>query len=96
MYIHKHAYIHTYIYVYIYIYMLGRTLLHVALPVEHPRGDLELQRVADDRHDLVDLVGIYVCVYCVGLYVYMYTRISPLSLSLSIHTYVYIYIYTYT
>ena len=27
-------------------------VLHVALTIEHPRGDLELQRVADDRHNL--------------------------------------------
>jgi len=27
-------------------------ILHIALTIEHPRRDLELQRVADDRHDL--------------------------------------------
>merc|ERR1740138_48622 len=37
--------------------LLGRlAILHVTLTIEHPRGDLELQRVADDCDDLIDLV----------------------------------------
>merc|ERR1740130_537651 len=35
----------------------GLAILHVALPIQHEGWDLELEGVADDRHNLIDLVS---------------------------------------
>merc|ERR1719162_2240369 len=38
------------------VLLAGLAILHATLTIEHPCWDLELQWVADHRHDLIDLV----------------------------------------
>merc|ERR1740117_258918 len=41
------------------VFLPGLAVLHAAATIEHPGRDLELQRVADDGHHLIDLVGAH-------------------------------------
>jgi len=36
--------------------LTGLAILHIAVPVEHPCWDLELLRIVDDSHNLIDLI----------------------------------------
>merc|ERR1719181_857431 len=39
------------------IFLAGLPILDVTLPIQHPRWNLELQRIANHCYDLVDLIS---------------------------------------